>query len=107
MNRILLALFAAFVSFGAGYVKRDNEFSSNTWTYTDIKVVSKISEKDFIIWPDRMKQQHIVLCSKSTVGWYENEILSDWTFEQRDGCKRVISYHEMPKGEINATIQIR
>jgi hypothetical protein len=90
-----------------GYAIRDHQLITNQQTYTDVAVLRKISDSEFLIWPDRMKQQHIQICAGSTVGWYEGEVLNDWTFEQRKGCKRVISYHEKQKGEIDASIQTR
>lgn len=105
-SRLLLALIAVVISFSSGYIVREHELTTNTITYTSVSIIKKITDKEFWIWPERMKQQHIVVCPESTVGWYVPEILSDVTFEQRPGCKRVISYHEMPKGEVNASIQI-
>lgn len=92
---------------GAGYGIRDHQFSSNLITYTDVTVVKKFADNEFLVWPDRMKQQHIRLCAESVVAWRDNEILDDWTFEQKRGCKRVVSYHEKLKGEIDASIQVR
>ena len=86
---------------------REHQLLSNQQTYTDVTIVAKLTDRDFDIWPDRMKQQRIQLCPSSTVDWREGEVLDDWTFEQRNGCKRVISYHKKPKGEINASIQVR
>jgi hypothetical protein len=88
------------------YALRNHELRVNTRTYTDISIIKKVADREYLIWPDRMKQQHTMICSESSVGWYEGETLADWTFEQKEGCKRVISYHEKPKGEVNASIQI-
>ena len=54
-----------------------------------------------------MKQQRVQLCPESVVDWHEGEVLDDFTFEQKQACKRVVSYHEKPKGELNAAIQMR
>lgn len=105
-SRVLLAVMGFVVSFGTGYMVREHELSTNTITYTSVSVLEKLTEKEFWIWPERMKQQHIVVCPESTVGWYVEEVLTDVTFEQRLGCKRIISYHEKPKGEVDASIQI-
>jgi len=80
---------------------------SNLQTYTDIAILTKFSSRDFTIWPDRMKQQRVQLCPESVVDWHEGEVLDDFTFEQKQACKRVVSYHEKPKGELNAAIQMR
>lgn len=103
----LTLVLGMLAGIGLGYGSRDHELAVNRFTYTDVVILSKSGDKEFLIWPDKMKQQHITICPSSTVGWYEGETLSDWTFEQRNGCKRVISYHEKPKGEIDASIQTR
>lgn len=90
-----------------GYGARDHELATRTQTYTDVAINKALPGNEFLIWPDRMKQMHIRLCPESSVAWYEGEVLSDWTFEQKSSCKRVVSYHEKPKGEIDAAIQIR
>ena len=95
------------VGMAIGYISRGFQLDSNKFTYTDVTVLSKYNNKEFVIWPDRMKQLHVQLCETSVVGWRKGEILDDFTFEQQEGCKRVISYHEKPKGEVNASIQIR
>ncbi len=73
----------------------------NTTTYASVSVLIKYSDKDFLVWPARMKQERIQVCSESTVDWYEGELLEDWTFEQKQGCKKIVSYHE--KGDLNAS----
>lgn len=104
----ILAVTAAYqIGKDRGYGIRDRQLIENQLTYTDVAILKKVSDREFFIWPDRMKQQHITICPESTVGWYAGELLDDWTFEQRNGCKRVISYHEKPKGEIDAAIQTR
>lgn len=90
-----------------GWSWRDHQLISNLWTYTDVAVVTKFADHDYLIWPDRMKQQRVGICPESTVDWHEGEVLDDWTFEQKQGCKRVVSYHEKLKGELNVAAQIR
>ena len=94
------------IGLALGYGARDRELSGNTQTYTDVAVLNKTADREFLVWPDRMRQQHITICPESTVAWRVGEVLKDWTFEQRQGCKRVVSYHEKPKGETDAAIQI-
>lgn len=98
---------ALIVGLGAGYAVRDHQLATHLQTYTDVAILKKVAEGEFWIWPDRMKQQHIQLCAGSVVGWQEGETLDDWTFEQKAGCKRVVSYHERLKGELDAAIQMR
>jgi hypothetical protein len=86
---------------------RDRQLIHHSITYVDVEVVQKVTDREFWIRPDRMRKQHIQLCPESSVGWVDGEVLSDWTFEQRSGCKRIISYHEKQKGELNAAIQMR
>jgi len=86
---------------------RDRQLINNQYTYTDVSILNKFAEREFRIWPDRMKQQQVTICAESTVDWREGELLADWTFEQKQGCKRVIIYHKKPKGELNASIQMR
>lgn len=86
-----------------GYASRDHQLASNVWTYTDIDVKKKVSSSDFYVLPDRMKMLHVQLCQP--IDWREGEKLGDWTFEQRTGCKRVISYHE--KETTNAEVSTR
>jgi hypothetical protein len=100
-------LMVLAIGLALGYGARDHELGRNTRTYTDVVVISRFSPRDFSVWPDRMKQQRIQICPESVVDWREGEVLADWTFEQKPGCKRVISYHEKPKGEVNASIQMR
>lgn len=86
-----------------GYASRDHQLASNTLTYTDVSITKRISDRDFWVWPDRMKQMHVQTCHD--VGWKAGDVLDDWTFEQRNGCKRVISYHQ--KETTNAEISTR
>jgi hypothetical protein len=104
---VWISTLCLLVGLAIGYMSRDHQLSSNKFTYTDVSVLKRISDREFVVWPDRMKQQHVQLCPESSVGWYEGETLDDWTFEQQRGCKRVVSYHEKQKGEINASVQIR
>lgn len=88
---------------GVGYGSRDHQLANNTKTYTAVAVTQRISDKDFWVWPARMKEMHIQTCGE--VDWKTGEVLDDWTFEQRNGCKRVISYHE--KETTNAEVSTR
>jgi hypothetical protein len=93
------------VALGVGI--RDYQLTINRLTYTDIAIVTKFSAQDFLIWPDRMKQQRVQICTKTIVDWHEGEVLDDWTFEQEKDCKRVISYHKKEKGELNASTKLQ
>lgn len=95
------------MAFIAGMAVRDSQLARNQQTYTDVAVLEKFADRDFKVWPDRMKQQRVQICPESTVDWYEGEVLDDWTFEQKQGCKRVISYHEKPKGGTNVRVSFR
>ena len=105
ISTVMLIVLTIGVSLGYGV--RDHQLSGNLQTYTDVAITKKIADRDFWIWPDRMKQQHIQICPESVVDWKSGTNLDDWTFEQRNGCKRVVSYHEKPQGEIDASIQVR
>ena len=107
VRKISSTVFLLSLAALTGYALRNHELRVNTQTYTDIVIVKKVAERDFIVWPDRMKQELATICPNSVVDWHDGEILDDWTFEQKAGCKRVISYHEKPKGEVNASVQIR
>lgn len=102
VRRASKTTFLLLVGMLAGILWRDHELSRNTMTYTSVAIIEKIAERDFLIWPERMKQQRVQLCRDSLVDWRGGETLDDWTFEQKPGCKRVISYHEKPKGGVNA-----
>lgn len=90
-----------------GYASRDHQLVKRTITYKNVLIAAKVASDDFWVVPEFMEKQHIQLCPSSIVDWREKEMLSDWTFEQQQGCKRVISYHEKPQGETNASIQMR
>jgi hypothetical protein len=95
------------ISFGSGYIVREHELATATVTYTAVNI-SQPSEPDtdFDIRPARMSSLSIKLCN-NTVDWKFGEVLKDFTFEQRPGCKRVIVYHRFTKGELDASIQMR
>lgn len=95
------------LSFFAGYGYRDHQLTTRRITYTNVLIAEKVADRDFWVVPEYMSKQHIQICPSSIVDWREKEVLSDWTFEQLQGCKRVISYHEKSQGEFNASIQIR
>jgi hypothetical protein len=86
---------------------RDRQLVNNRQTWTEIEVQKKFADRDFQIQPARMDTQHVQICPSSTVDWYRGERLDYWTFEQMQGCKRVINYHETPKGEENVSLQMR
>lgn len=88
-----------------GYASRDHQLVNRTITYKNVLVAVRTAPDDFLVVPEFMSKQHIQLCPESVVDWREKEVLSDWTFEQQEGCKRVISYHEKTEGEMNASIQ--
>jgi len=86
---------------------RDHQLVINRNTYTDVAInAPSSSDVDFDIQPARMQPIPSKLCN-SLVDWKIGETLKDLTFEQKQGCKRVISYHRYPKGEFNASIQMR
>lgn len=95
------------LAFIVGYGARDVRLASNQYTYTGVEILNRVAERDFWIWPERMKQQHVQLCPVSTVDWYNGELLDDLTFEQQQGCKRIISYREHPKGGVNVAVSLR
>jgi len=90
-----------------GYEGRDLQMKSRVQTYNNVYVAQKVADRDFWVQPSQMKPLHIQLCSESEVDWHKGEVLDDWTFEQKQGCKHVVSYHEKPQGELNAAIQMR
>lgn len=96
MGKIILGVIIGLV---VGYGIREHQLISNQQTYTAVKIVTKKADREFVVWPDRMKKQDATICPESSVDWREGQVLSDWTFEQRSGCKRVISYH-YDKGEL-------
>lgn len=103
---MILILLAATGLLGLGYGIRDHQLSSSIVPYTDVLILPPSeADVDFDIQPARMKPIPSKLCD-SKVDWKYGETLADLLFEQRRGCKRVISYHR-PKGEMNAAIQMR
>lgn len=90
-----------------GYMIRDHQLVTSTVTYSDVLIQKKVNDNRFLIRPQWMRTLDSTLCSGSTVDWQEGETLRDWTFEQRRGCKRVISYHRYIKGEVDASVQVR
>jgi len=91
-----------------GYGKRDHELIVSTITYSAVYVQQKINDQKFIMQPQYMRGIESELCSGPPVDWKQGETLKEWTFEQRHGCKRVISYRRYPKGEnLDASIQVR
>lgn len=86
---------------------RDALLARNIVTYTEV-LISPASQPgdDFDIQPARMQPISSKICL-SVVDWKFGEILSDLTFEQMQGCKRVIAYHRSKtKGVLNATTRI-
>jgi len=78
-----------------GWLWRDHQLATATrYTYTDVTINRKINDHKFIVQPARMSPIISDICPESSVDWREREILRDWTFDQRPGCKHVISYHE-------------
>lgn len=90
-----------------GMGMRDHQLVSRTITYRNILIRQKVADRDFWVLPQWMEPQRVQLCKDSTVDWRAGEWLADWKFEQEPGCKRVIYYHELPEGELNASIQMR
>lgn len=86
---------------------REHQLVKGQLTYTDVSVLTKFAARDFLVWPDRMKKERIQVCPESAVDWRAGEMLNDLTFEQKQDCKRIISYHEKPQGELDASIQMR
>lgn len=86
---------------------REHQLLKGQLTYTDVSVLTKFAARDFLVWPDRMRKERMQLCPESSVDWHEGEMLDDLTFEQKQDCKRIISYHEKPQGELDASIQMR
>lgn len=89
-----------------GYGIRDHQLVSNHVTYTDIDVLYKVNDVRYFVQPARMRAMDITLCNER-VDWNAGDLLDDWTFEQMPGCKRVISYHKKPQGELNADVSFR
>jgi len=91
----------------AGYGIRDHQLASNIVPYSDVLILAPSQPNtDFDIQPARMQPIPSKICY-STVDWKYGETLADLLFEQKNGCKRVISYHRPRKGELNASAQIR
>lgn len=106
-SRLLCVLMGVVVSFAAGYIVREHELNINSIPYIDVAIKSpSLPDTDFDIQPARMQPIPSKLCFY-TVDWKVGEVLKDLTFEQRPGCKRIISYHRYDKGEVNASIQMR
>lgn len=100
---ILGAILGTFA--GIGY--RDHQLATHNVTYTDVGVVHKLTDVRYFVQPARMKTMDVTLCSGARVDWAEGDVLEDWTFEQMNGCKRIISYHKKLQGELDASVQSR
>jgi hypothetical protein len=100
------ALAVVTVAFALGWMWRDHQLATRQVTYTDVYVQQKLSDRKFIMQPARMAVLECNICPESSVDWQEHETLTDWTFEQRQGCKRIISYHRPLKGESSARIEL-
>lgn len=88
---------------GIGYASRDHQLSNSIVPYTDVLILPPSQPNtDFDIQPARMQPISSKICY-SKVDWQFGETLKDLLFEQKLGCKRVISYHRPQKGELNAS----
>lgn len=85
----------------AGYGIRDHQLATHIVPYTDVLILPPSQPgDDFDIQPARMKPIPSKLC-QSIVDWKFGDRLDDLVFEQKKGCKRVISYHpSSKKGEV-------
>lgn len=76
-----------------GWGWRNQQLASSIVPYTNVKVVAKLDNLRYKVQPARMAEMNIILCPGSRVDWEVGDQLTDWTFEQKRGCKRTISYH--------------
>jgi hypothetical protein len=106
-RRLVVVLIALAAGVMFGWLWRDHQLASSQITYTDVLVRQKVNDRRFLMQPARMAAIDSQLCPESTVDWHPSETLADWTFEQKYGCKRVISYHRPLQGELNALLSLR
>jgi hypothetical protein len=108
MSKLAFLVLGLVTGFGLGVGFRDHQLVTSQVIYHDVYVKEQLSTARWRMIPQFMDKIDADLCLGPPVDWKVGETLKDWTFEQQKGCKRVISYHRYPKGDLlNAAIQMR
>lgn len=75
------------VGYHLGYVEGQWELTRNRYTYTDVLVVERDDDQDFLLRPARMASWNAHTCAPTD--WLPGQKMQVLTYQQKLGCKDV------------------